>query len=99
MSYFTATTRGLDIGTGLPRQAKRLFRDADTAWIELTNFWYELSIFGELHSTSFSLEEATAELETALIHRYGRGTPDALEIMEIGDGVRGVDMADLARRS
>lgn len=59
MSYSTAATWGL--GAGLLRQVKHPFRDADTAWVGLTDFGYGLSI--------------------------------------LGDGVWGVDMADLVRRS
>lgn len=98
MSYFIAATRGLNVIPGFLRRVKRLFRDADTAWIELTDYGYELSICGEPHSISYTLEDAIEELNTALL-RCGRGFPDTLEIMDIGDGVWGVDMADLVRRA
>lgn len=99
MSYFTAATRGLNVATGFLKQTKRLIKDADTAWIELTYSGYELSILGELHSISYSLEEAIDELDTALLHGHARGLPDGMEIMDLGDGVWGVDMADLVRRA
>lgn len=99
MSYFTAATKGLDITAGRRKQTEQLFRDANAAWIELTDIGYELSILGELHSISFSLEDATQELNTAILRGPSRGFPDSLEIMYLGGGVWGVDVADLARRT
>lgn len=99
MSYFTAATRGLNVAAGFIKQIERLIRDANTAWIELTYSGYELSILGELHSTSYSLELAIEELDAALLQRPARGLPDDVEIMDFGDGVWGVDMADLVRRA
>lgn len=99
MSYLTAATQGINVATRLLRRVERLFRDADTAWIELTDYGYELSILGELHSISYSLEEAIEELDTALLRGHIRGLPDGLKVMNATDGVWGVDMADLVRRS
>lgn len=99
MSYFTAATQGLDVAAGFLKQAKRLFRDANTSWIELTDFGYELWILGELVSTSFSLEDAIEELETELLHDHARGLPDSLEVIPITDSVWGVDMAHLVRHA
>lgn len=99
MSYFTAAAQGINVSAGYLEQTRRLFRDADTAWIELTHLGYELSILGEVHSTSFLLEEAIEELDTALLHSHPKGLPDGLDVMPITDGVWGVDMADLVRRS
>lgn len=99
MSYFTAATKGLNITAGHLRRAEQLFQDADTAWIELTDVGYELSILGEPRAISFSLEDATRKLGAALFRGCGRGFPDALEIMCLGGGVWGVDMADLVRRT
>lgn len=99
MSYFTAATRSLSVPAGFLKRTERLFRDADTAWIELTHLGYELSIMGETHSISFSLEEAIEELSTALLSGHAKGLPDDLEVMDITDGVWGVNMADLVRRS
>lgn len=97
MSYFAAATRGLNLAPVFLGQTKRLFRDADTAWIELTDFGYELSILGETRCTSSSLGEAVEELDAALLH--GRCLPGSLRIIPIADGVWGVDMADLVRRA
>lgn len=99
MNYFTAATQGLDAAPGFLKQTKRLFRDADTAWIELTYLGYELSILGDTQSTSSSLEEAIEELDTALLHDHTRGLPDGLKTIAVTDGVWGVDMADLVRRA
>lgn len=99
MSYFTTATQGLNVAPGFLRQTKRLFRDADTAWIELTHFGYELSIRGDTQSVSSSLEEAIEELDTALLHNHARGLPDGLETIPVTDGVWGVNMADLVRRA
>lgn len=99
MSYFTAATRGLNVATGFLKQVKRLFRDADAAWIVLTDRGYELRILGELVSMSSSLEEALDELDTALLHGHAKGLPTEVPTMEVSEGVRGVDMADLTRRA
>ena len=99
MSYFTAATQGLSIVPGHQRQYRRLFQDANTAWIERTDLGYELSIRGERHSTSYTLEEAFEELDTALLRGHLKGMPDAVEVLDLGGGVWGVDMADLVRRA
>lgn len=99
MSYFTAATKDLDVPVWFLKQTERIFRDADTAWIELTDYGYELSILGELHSISFSLEEAIGELDTALLHGHAKGFPDGLEVMDVTDNVWGINMADLVRRA
>lgn len=99
MSYFTAATQGLGITAGRLRQAERLFRDADTAWIERTDLGYELSILGERHSISYTLEEAKEELDIALLRGHLKGLPDTTEVLALGEGVWGVDMADLVRRT
>lgn len=99
MSYFTAAVRGLNVAPGFLKQTRRLLRDADTAWIEFTDFGYELSVLGDTQSISSSLEEAIEELDTALLHDHARGLPDALKIIPVTDYVWGVDMADLVRRA
>lgn len=99
MSYFTTATQGINIATGFLKQTKRLFRDADYAWVVLTDWGYELQVLGELVSISSSLEEAIEELETALLHNHTKGLPDGLEVIDLGDGTWGVDMADLTRRA
>lgn len=99
MSYFTTATQGLNVAAGFLKQAKRLFRDADATWIVLTDWGYELQILGELVSMSSSLEEAIEELETALLHGHAKGLPDGLEVIDLGDGIWGVDMTELARRA
>lgn len=99
MSYFAAATQGLNIATGFLKQTKRLFRDADYAWIVLTDWGYELQILGGLVSTSSSLEEAINELDTALLGSHLKGLPEEVPMMEVQEGVWGVDMAELARRA
>lgn len=99
MSYFTAATCGLDIAPGLLEQARRLFQDADAAWIELTDSGYALSILGDTRSIRSSLDEAIEGLDSALLHGHGRGLPDNLGVMPVKSGVWGVDMADLVRRT
>lgn len=99
MSYFTAATQGLSVTAGHRRQVERLFRDADTAWIELTDHGYEISILGERHSTSYTLEEALEGLDTALLRGHPKGLPDAVGVLDLGGGVWGVDMADMVRRT
>lgn len=99
MSYFTAATQDLCVPVGFLKQSERLFRDADTAWIERTDFGYELSILGELHSISFSLEEAIEELDMALLHGHAKGLPNGLEVMDVTDHVWGINMDDLVRRT
>nr|DAV65845.1 MAG TPA: hypothetical protein [Caudoviricetes sp.] len=54
MSYFATAVQGINASVGLRKQTKRLRRDACTAWIELTDFGYELSILGGVHFISFS---------------------------------------------
>lgn len=98
MSYFTAATQGLSIAPGYRRQVERLFQGANTAWVERTDLGYELSIHGELHSTSYTLEDAFEELDTALLRGHLKGMPDTVEVLDLGGGVWSVDMADLVRR-
>ena len=98
MSYFATATQGINASVGLREQTKRIFRGACTAWIELTDFGYELSTLSEVHFISFS-RGAVEEQDTALRHGHARGFPDSLEIMPSTDGVRGVIMANLVRRA
>lgn len=99
MSYFTDATQGLNVATGFLKQTKRLFQNAGFAWIVLTDWGYEVQIFGELVSMSSSLDEAIEELETALLHSRTNGLPDGLAVIYLGDGLWGVDMVDLTRRA
>lgn len=99
MSYFNAAVQGLNVATGFLKQTKRLFRDADATWIVLTDWGYELQILGELVSMSSSLEEAIEELETTLLRGHAMGFPAEVPMMEVQEGVWGVDMAELARRA
>lgn len=99
MSYFNTATQDLNVTNGFLELVKRLFRKADAAWIVLTDWGYELQVLGELISTSPSLEEALEELDAALIHSYAIGLHDGPEVLNLGDGVWGVDMADLTRRA
>lgn len=66
MSYFTAATQGLNVANGFLELVKRLFRKADTAWIVLTDWGYELQVLGELVSTSPSLEEALEDRKSVV---------------------------------
>lgn len=97
MSYLSAAIQGIYTLPSFRRRLERLFRDADSAWIELTDYGYEIYILGELHSTSYTLEEAIKELEDALLGYKTRAMPKSVSVMEITDTVWGVDMADLAR--
>lgn len=97
MGYFAAAIKGIYTLPSFRRRLKRLFRDADSAWIELTDYGYELYILGELHSTSYTLEEATQELTDALLGSRNRAMPKSVSVMEITDTVWGVDMAELTR--
>lgn len=99
MSYFNAATQGLNVATGFLKQTKCLFRDADATWVVLTDWGYELRILGELVSMSSSLEEALDELDTILLRGHARGLPAEVPMMEVSEGVWGVDMADLTRRA
>lgn len=97
MSYLSAAIQGIYTLPSFRRRLERLFRDADSAWIELTDYGYELYILGERHSTSYTLEEATQELTDALLSSRNRAMPESVSVMEVTDSVWGVDMADLAR--
>lgn len=97
MSYFSAAVQGIYILPSFRRRIERLFRNANAAWIELTDYGYELYILGERHSTSYTLEEAIQELDYALLSSKTRAMPKSVAVMEVTDGVWGVDMADLAR--
>lgn len=99
MSYFTAATQGHNLKPTQQRRLERLFRKADTAWIVLTNLGYEVSVLGEAHTTEYSLEEAISELELEVLGSFRQGLPRSLEMMYVSDGVWGVNMADLVRRS
>lgn len=99
MKHFTAATRGLNGAPGFLKQTERLFRDANAAWIGLTDFGCELSILGDAQSTSSSLAEAIEELDTALLHGHTGGIPDGHDFQPITDGVWGVNMADPVRRA
>lgn len=62
---------------------------------------YELSVFGERHSISYMLEGALEELDTALLHGHAHGMPHMpfSRSMTFGNSARGVDVADLVRRT
>jgi hypothetical protein len=97
MSYFTAVAQGHDLKPTQRRRLGRLFQEADTSWIVLTDLGYEVSVLGEIHTISASLEDATSELE--ILGSFRQGLPKSLETMYVSDGMWGVDMADLVRRS
>lgn len=97
MSYLSAAIQGIYTLPSFRRRLERLFRDADSAWIELTDYGYELYILGERHSTSYTLEKAIQELNSVLLGSRNRAMPESVSVMEVTDGVWGVDMADLAR--
>lgn len=99
MSYFVAATRGHNLKPTQRRCLGQLFRKADTSWIVLTNRGYEVSVPGELHAVSPSLEGAVSELELRVLGNFRQGLPKSLKMMYVSDGVWGVDMADLVRRS
>lgn len=97
MSYFSAATQGHNLKLTQQRRLENLFRKADTAWVVLTDQGYEVYVLGELQVLSFSLEEAVSELELAVLGSFRQGLPKALMVMDVGDGVWGVDMADMVR--
>jgi hypothetical protein len=97
MSYFSAAIKGIHILPAFRRRLERLFRDANSAWIELTDHGYELYILGERHSTSYTLEDATQELTDALLGGRNRVMPESVSVLEVTDSVWGVDMAELTR--
>ena len=97
MSYLSTAIQGIYTLPSFRRRLDRLFREANAAWIELTDYGYELYILGERHSTSYTLEEAIEDLEDALLGSKTRAMPGSVSVMEITDGVWGVDMAELAR--
>lgn len=97
MSYLSAAIKGIYTLPSFRRRLERLFRDADSARIELTDYGYELYILWKLHSTSYTLEEAAQELDDALLGSKTRAMPKSVSVISITDGVWGVDMADLAR--
>lgn len=99
MSYLADATKGLNLKPTQYRRLKPLFQKADTAWIVLTDWGYEVSVLGELHTISYSLGDATSELELEILGSFRQGLPKSLEMMYVSDGVWGVDMADLVRRS
>lgn len=97
MGYFSAATKGIYTLPSFRRRLERLFRDANAAWIELTDYGYELYILGERHSTSYTLEEATQELNSVLLGSRNRAMPKSVSVISITDTVWGVDMAELTR--
>lgn len=97
MSYFSDAVQGVSILPAYRRRVERLFREADSAWIELTDYGYELYILGDRHSTSYTLEDAIQEMNTTLLGGIRRHLPESVEVMEVTDGVWGVDMVDLSR--
>ena len=99
MSYLAATTKGLNLKSTQLRCLRLLFKKADTAWIVLTDWGYEVSVLGELHTISYSLKDAISELELEILGSFRQGLPKSLEMMCVSDGVWGVDMVDLVRRS
>ena len=99
MNYIDAATKGIDLKPTQRRRLERLFQKADTAWIVQTDWGYEISVLGELHTISPSLEDAISELELEILESFRRGLPKSLEMMYVSDCVWGVDMADLVRRS
>ena len=99
MSYSTAATKGTGAQTRHLRRTELLLRNADHAWIVLTDLGYELYVLGELLSTSYSLGEAIDELDTALLGSHLRGLPEEVPTMEVADGIWGVDLAELSRQA
>lgn len=99
MSYFSDAVQGISLLPSYRRRVERLFREAGATWIELTDFGYELYILGVRHSTSYTLEDAISELSDALLGGISRCLPESVPVMDITDGVWGVDMVDLARRT
>lgn len=99
MSYIAAATKGLNLKPAQCRRLGLLFQKADTSWVALTDWGYEVSVLGELHTISSSLEDAFSELELEILGSFRQELPKSLEMMYVSDGVWGVDMADLVRRS
>lgn len=99
MSYFSAATGGFNLKPTQRRRLSQLLQKADTSWIVLTDWGYEVSVLGELHTVSYSLQDAVSELELEILGCFRRGLPESLEMMYVSDGVWGVDMADLVRRA
>lgn len=97
MSYFSDATQGIHLLPSYRRRVERLFREANATWIELTDYGYELYILGERQSTSYTLEDAISELNDTLLGGTIRCFPASVPVMDITDGVWGVDMVDLAR--
>ena len=97
MSYFSDAVQGVSLPPSYRRRVERLFREANATWIELTDLGYELYILGERHSTSYTLEDAIQEMEITLLGGIRRHLPESVTVMEVTDGVWGVDMVDLAR--
>ena len=99
MSYFADATKGLNLKPAQCRRLRRLFQKADTSWIVLTDWGYEVSVLGKFHTISDSLEDATSELELEILGNFRQGLPKSLKMMYVSDCVWGVNMADLVRRS
>lgn len=99
MGYFSDAVQGAFLLPSYRRRIERLFREANSAWVELTDFGYELYILGDRHSTSYTLEDAIQETNTALLGGIRRHLPESVTVMEVTDVVWGVDMADLVRRT
>ena len=97
MSYFSDAVQGVHLLPSYRRRVERLFREADTTWIELTDYGYELYISGDRYSTSYTLEDAIQEVNEALLGSAHRHLPQSVSVMPISDGVWGVDMANLTR--
>jgi hypothetical protein len=97
MSYFSGAIQGVHLLPSYRRRIERLFREANSTWIELTDYGYELYILGDRHSTSYTLEDAISELNDTLLGGIRRNLPESVTVMPITDGVWGVDMVDLAR--
>ena len=98
MSYFSAATQGHNLKPTQRRRLEQLFRKADTSWIVLTDCGYEVSVLGETHTIEYSLEDAISELELSILGSFRQGLPRTLTVMDVGEGVWGVNMADLTRR-
>lgn len=99
MSYFTATTKGLNLKPTQCRRLRLLPQKADTSWIVLTDWGYEVSVLGETHTIEYSLGDAISALELEVLGSFRQGLPKSLEIMYVSDGVWGINMANLVRRS
>ena len=99
MSYFSDATQGIHLLPSYRRRVERLFREANASWIELTDYGYELYILGDRYSTSYTLEDAVQEVNEALLGGISRCLPESVPVMDITDGVWGVDMVDLTRRT